>query len=70
MLQNGILSLLLVVMGLLLLYAYRSQAQAFASELGREHYRHFAGLQEAYAIEAIYDRHAALFDPTITTATR
>src|SRR5437763_1584142 len=42
--------------------AYRSQAQAFASELGREHYRHFAGLQETYAIEAIYDRHAALFD--------
>jgi hypothetical protein len=42
--------------------AYRSQAQAFASELGREHYRHFAGLQETYAIEAIYDRHTALFD--------
>jgi len=42
--------------------AYRSQAQAFASELGREYYRHFAGLQETYAIGAIYDRHAALFD--------
>ena len=41
--------------------AYRSSAQEFMSELTREYYRHFAGLQDEYEIEPIYDRHCELF---------
>jgi hypothetical protein len=41
--------------------AYRSSAEAFLAELTGEYYRHYAGLQEEYAIEPIYARHAELF---------
>jgi hypothetical protein len=41
--------------------AYRSSAEAFLSELTAEHYRHYAGLQDEYAIEPIYARHSELF---------
>lgn len=41
--------------------AYRAQAETFVAALGEEHYRHFAGLKEAFEVEAIYARHADLF---------
>jgi hypothetical protein len=40
---------------------YREAAETFLAELTREYYRHYAGLQESYEIEPIYDRHRALF---------
>ena len=43
------------------LEAYRAQAEAFQAELMREYYRHFAGLQADLPLEALYERHAALF---------
>ena len=43
------------------LTAYRTDAEAFTAELMLEYYRHYAGLQEAFEIEAIYERHADLF---------
>lgn len=41
--------------------AYRREAEAFVSEIGLEHYLHFAGLKPSLEIEAIYEAHAALF---------
>ncbi len=41
--------------------AYRSSAEAFLAELTGEYYRHYAGLQDEYAIEPIYARHRELF---------
>jgi hypothetical protein len=41
--------------------AYRHDAETFLCELTGEYYRHYAGLQESYEIEAIYARHAGLF---------
>lgn len=41
--------------------AYRAEAEAFLSALIGEQRRHFAGLQEAYEIAPIYERHAGLF---------
>jgi hypothetical protein len=41
--------------------AYRSSAESFVSELTGAFYRHYAGLDEEYAIEPIYERHASLF---------
>ncbi|HKN94923.1 MAG TPA: hypothetical protein VJU60_11365 [Thermoleophilaceae bacterium] len=43
------------------LTAYRDDAEEFVSSLDREYYRHFAGLQDEFDIEAIYERHAQLF---------
>jgi hypothetical protein len=43
------------------LAAYRNDAEEFVSSLDREYYRHFAGLQDSFDIEAIYERHAELF---------
>jgi hypothetical protein len=43
------------------LAAYRADAEEFVSSLDREYYRHFAGLQDEFDIEAIYERHAELF---------
>jgi hypothetical protein len=43
------------------LAAYREDAETFVSALGREHYRHFAGLKPSLEIEPIYERHAELF---------
>ena len=40
---------------------YRDRAKVFIEEIGLEHYRHFAGLQDEFAIEEIYDRHQELF---------
>jgi hypothetical protein len=44
------------------LEAYRQRAERFTAELTLEYYRHYAGHQEALGIEAIYDRHADLFE--------
>jgi hypothetical protein len=41
--------------------AYRRTAEAFVSELTSEYYRHYAGLQDTYEIESIYERHEWLF---------
>ena len=41
--------------------AYRREAEAFVSEIGLEHYLHFAGLKPSLEIEAIYEARAALF---------
>jgi hypothetical protein len=41
--------------------AYRRSAESFNEELMREYYRHYAGLQDSFEIEAIYARHAGLF---------
>src|SRR5947199_8560866 len=43
------------------LAAYRQDAEEFVSSLDREYYLHFAGLQDEFDIEAIYERHAELF---------
>jgi hypothetical protein len=43
------------------LAAYRADAEEFVSSLDREYYRHFAGLQDEFDIETIYERHAELF---------
>jgi hypothetical protein len=43
------------------LAAYRTDAEEFVSSLDREYYRHFAGLQDSFDIEPIYERHAGLF---------
>jgi hypothetical protein len=43
------------------LEAYRRSAETFVSELTAEYYRHYAGLQDSYEIEPIYERHAELF---------
>jgi hypothetical protein len=42
--------------------AYRSEAEAFLGDLDREYYLHFSGQQDDYGIEAVYERHAGLFD--------
>lgn len=41
--------------------AYRREAEAFVSEIGLEHYLHFAGLKPSLEIEAIYEARAGLF---------
>src|SRR3954454_5205286 len=43
------------------LQAYSTEAEAFLGELDREFYLHFSGQQDDYGIEAVYERHAALF---------
>ena len=43
------------------LAAYRADAEDFVSSLDREYYLHFAGLQDEFDIEVIYERHAELF---------
>ena len=50
--------------------AYRQSAESFLTELTREYYRHYAGLQDEYEIEPIYDRHAALFTPAAVDGLR
>jgi len=39
---------------------YRQRAESFIEELSREHYRHFAGLQDSFDIEAIYSKYSDL----------
>src|SRR5919201_6085016 len=41
---------------------YSREAEQFVSALDREYYLHFAGLKESFEIEAIYERHANLFE--------
>jgi hypothetical protein len=43
------------------LAAYRLDAEAFLAEQGEEYHAHFAGLKQEFDVEAIYERHAALF---------
>jgi hypothetical protein len=43
------------------LAAYRTDAEAFVSSLDREYYLHFAGLQDEFDVEGIYERHSELF---------
>jgi hypothetical protein len=43
------------------LTAYRQQAERFVAELGGAYYAHYAGFDEGFAVEEIYDRHAGLF---------
>jgi hypothetical protein len=50
--------------------AYRRLGESFVSELTREYYRHYAGLQDEYAIEPIYARHAALFTGDVVRSLR
>jgi hypothetical protein len=49
---------------------YRADAEAFTSEISREHYLHFSGQQEGYEIEVIYERHAGLFSRETVEALR
>ncbi len=44
------------------LAAYRSSAEAFVSGLTGAYYRHYAGLDDEFEIEPIYDAHAELFE--------
>src|SRR4051794_30501163 len=41
---------------------YRADAERFVAELGLEYYRHYAGLADDLSLEAIYGRHARLFE--------
>ena len=41
--------------------AYRHSAETFLTELTGEHYRHYAGLQDTFELEPIYERHRDLF---------
>jgi hypothetical protein len=41
--------------------AYRVSAESFMSELTGAFYRHYAGLDEDFAIEPVYAAHAELF---------
>jgi hypothetical protein len=43
------------------LAGYRADAEEFVSSLDREYYLHYAGLQDEFDIEPIYERHAGLF---------
>jgi hypothetical protein len=40
---------------------YRAEAEAFYEEIEREYVLHLSGRKEGFELEAIYDRHAALF---------
>jgi oligoendopeptidase F len=42
--------------------SYSLAAERFVSALDREYYLHYAGHKQAFEIEAIYDRHSALFE--------
>ena len=41
---------------------YRERAELFTEELSREHYLHLAGHKPELEVDAIYERHAGLFD--------
>jgi hypothetical protein len=43
--------------------AYRREAEAFVSEIGLEHYLHFAGLKPNLELEPVYEAHSVLFTP-------
>ena len=49
---------------------YRRTAETFLAELMLEYYRHHAGLQDSFDIEAIYARHAELFSRSAVDALR
>ena len=49
---------------------YRHGAETFISEIDLEYYRHLAGHKADLEIEAIYDRHAGLFDRSMVAAIR
>ena len=52
------------------LAAYRAEAEEFAAALDREYYLHFSGQRDEFAIEPIYERHAALFGREAVEALR
>jgi hypothetical protein len=52
------------------LEAYRQSAEAFVSDLTGTYYRHYAGLDERYEIEPIYERHAKLFERSAVDSVR
>jgi hypothetical protein len=52
------------------LTTYRHSAEEFHIELMRAYYRHYAGLDEQFAIEPIYERHAQLFERAAVDALR
>lgn len=43
--------------------AYRREAEAFTSEIGLEHYLHFAGLKPSLELDPVYEAHVSLFTP-------
>jgi oligoendopeptidase F len=49
---------------------YRRSAESFVSELTAAYYRHYAGLDERFEIEPVYERHARLFDRTVVVELR
>jgi hypothetical protein len=49
---------------------YRAEAEQFTTEISREAYLHFSGQKDEYEIEAIYERHAALFSRATVEALR
>jgi hypothetical protein len=49
---------------------YRTEAEAFVTELDREYYQHFAGLKDDFEIEAIYASHPDLFSRGAVEALR
>jgi len=49
---------------------YSNEAERFVSALDREYYLHFAGHKESFEIEAIYERHARLFEQEVVERLR
>jgi hypothetical protein len=49
---------------------YRHSAETFTTEMMREYYRHYAGLQDSFEIEPIYARHGELFTRDAVLALR
>lgn len=50
--------------------AYRHDAETFTYALNLEFYRHYAGLQDSFELEPIYDRHRRLFGREAVEALR
>jgi len=42
--------------------SYAAGAERFLSELDREYHLHFSGQKDDYEVEAVYERHASLFE--------
>jgi hypothetical protein len=50
--------------------AYSKRAEAFSAELAREYYRHFAGLQEDFAMAVLYEHNDDLFTRAVVDELR
>jgi oligoendopeptidase F len=44
---------------------YSAEAERFVTAMDREYYEHFAGHKQEFEIEAIYERHRDLFEPSM-----